>query len=95
MRAVGYPTRITTHVRLPTDQAGNPLADPLSAYRVSDVDSYSDPKFYGFLSADGAWYILKENSTANTYRYAAGKEDYAAAWADRVNLAYGYFDAIF
>ena len=95
MRAAQDRSRITSPVRLPVDQSGNPLADPLSAYRVSDVDSYSDPKFYGFLSADGAWYILKENSTANTYRYAAGKEDYAAAWTDRVNLAYGYFDAIF
>lgn len=95
MRAVGQPNVITTHVRLPTDQAGNPLHDPLGAYRISDQDANYDPKYYGFVAADGAWYILKENSTAQTYRYAAGQSGYTTAWANRASLAYDYFDAIF
>lgn len=94
MRAVGNPTNITTHVRLPTDQAGNALPDPLSAYKISDQDTVADPVYYGYVAADGAWYIMKQISV-NSFRYTAGGSNYGTAWSSRASLGYDYFDRVF
>lgn len=82
--------------------AGGPSVAPVVAairgsladYKVSDVDEAADPKFYGFLRADGYWYVMR-NTGGTAFRYAAGSTGYAAAWAGRASLSYGYFDSIF
>lgn len=68
-----------------------------SLYKVSDVDDDASPNYYGFLDADGNWYILKETVAAgnNTYRYAKGTSDYTTNWTGRVALSYDYYDAVF
>ena len=70
--------------------------DSISMYRISDIDDASNPKYYGFLKADGGWYILREDSTYNTYRYAKGDSGYLIAWEYRTTLGtYDYFDVVF
>lgn len=70
--------------------------DLISMYRISDIDDLSNPKYYGFLKADGGWYILREDTTDNTYRYAKGDSGYSTAWGIRnTTQTYGFFDVIF
>jgi len=78
---------------------GNPVnTDPTVGYQIADTDDASNPKYYGFVNSKGAWYILRENTSTKTYRYATGIPDkenggglYTDAWNDRANLTYGYF----
>ena len=95
MRDVTNPSRITTQTWLPTDQAGNALHDPLSAYKIADQDVAADPQYYGFTAADGAWYILCQLVASNAFRYAAGGSGYRQAWLNRGSLGYDYFDKTF
>lgn len=60
-------------------------------YNISDIDDASNPKYYGFITMAGSWYILQENTTAKTYRYAVGSSGYATAWTNRALQDYGYF----
>lgn len=73
--------------------------DPLVGYQPSDIDDSSTPKYYGFVKASGAWYIMRESSGA--YRYIRGERTdsvgaiYSDAWTDRANLSYLYFYEVF
>lgn len=69
----------------------------LAQYRVSDVDDASSVKYYGFVRANGYWYILKEDTSVapKTYRYVQGLSNYTSQWTDRASLTYGYFNDIF
>lgn len=69
--------------------------DPLEKYKIADMDDASNPKYYGFTDRDGHWYILEEDSTAKTYRYAAGSDEYSSSWNDRASLTYDYFHNVF
>lgn len=69
--------------------------DPTLKYQISDTDTAETTKYYGFLEADGGWYILKEDSTAGTYRYAKGTSAYADNWDNRDSLDYGLFSDVF
>lgn len=64
--------------------------DPLSSYKITDID---DAGYYGYLKADGAWYIM--SGIAGEYRYIKGDSDYATNWTNRESLTYGYFYEIF
>ena len=68
----------------------------LSQYVQSDVDG-DNPRYVGFVRSDGGYYILKSERTDDliTYRYHKGSSGYAAAWADRINKTYNYFDVEF
>lgn len=63
-------------------------------FMLSDEDSTGDPTYKGYLTVTGAWMIIRTTSAGAT-RYAAGKTGYAAAWTDKANQDYGYFDAKF
>lgn len=69
--------------------------DPTVMYKISDLDSASDPKYYGFLDPSGNWYIMKESTSAGTYRYVSGTSSYSTNWTNRASLTYGYFDGAF
>lgn len=85
------------------DEAGNPITstNPLSissssgGYSISDIDDSADPAYYGFLSADGSWYILRETSSTGAYRYAKGTTDYSTNWTNRATLTYDLYDVTF
>lgn len=67
--------------------------DPLFDFRVSDIDTASDPKYYGYLNRRGEWYVMRE-AADGTFRYAYGRTGYAAAWTDKANLSYDLFSTI-
>lgn len=67
--------------------------DPTSRYSISDLDESGTTKYYGYLDADGAWYILQLTST--TGRYIKGTSSYSTNWTNRVSLSYDTFDNIF
>lgn len=66
---------------------------PTDAYEIADSDTVSTTKYYGFTDADGNWYILRENTTNGTYRYAKGAaaDVYPTQWTNRAALNYVYF----
>jgi len=65
----------------------------LEKYRCADVDDSGETKYYGFITKDGEWYILKEYN--NTFRYVKGTAGYSTFWANRANLTYDYFSNVF
>jgi hypothetical protein len=66
------------------------LQASLSDYKITDID---DAGYYGYMKADGSWYIMSGISGA--YRYIKGNEDYTTAWSGRVGLDYEYFNLTF
>lgn len=70
--------------------------DPISdRFAASDLDESGDPKYYGFLAANGNWYIMESSDSAGTFRYCYGESGYSAAWTGRAGLTYGLFSVIF
>ncbi len=69
-------------------------------FQLSDMDTAGATKYYGYLSGEGTWIIIQENTTTETYRYVGGTSaaDYKTAitgyWATRATLTYGYYDAL-
>lgn len=69
--------------------------DPLVLYKASDIDIAADTKYYGFIDKDGNWYIIKEVTTAGTFRFVKGSSGYTTAWTARASQSYDYFYTIF
>jgi hypothetical protein len=91
----GSPDSGTTRVILNTRTDGVlRVSSTIDEYQSSDIDESADPKYYGFLRADGHWYIIQNNSAAGTFRYVSGATDYIISWTGRAGLTYGYFDSI-
>jgi len=64
---------------------------PTDGYKISRLDD-STPAYYGFSNKDGAWFIMKEDSSGN-YTYTVGSSDFSTNWTGRAGLSYGeYFD---
>lgn len=80
-----------------TESVTTAIEAQLTNYKVSDVDDAGTTKYYGFLRANGYWYILQENTAVapKTYRYTSGLSGYTTSWTGRTGLTYGYFDATF
>jgi hypothetical protein len=77
------------------DASGNLInpaeKQPTDGYEISRIDD-STPSYYGFTNKDGAWFIMKEDSSGN-YTYTAGSSNFTSNWASRASLTYGeYFD---
>jgi len=66
----------------------------LQDYFISDIDESDEGiKFYGYLDAEGNWYIMQSTS-GTTYRYASSGV-YASNWIDRSGIDYQAFDQEF
>ena len=70
------------------------IKQPTDGYTLAQVDDGVSNTYYGYLNRDGAWYILREDSSSN-YRYTKGSSTFATNWTNRASLTYDYFDAIF
>ena len=79
------------------DSSGNQIdpaeKQPTDGYKISQLDD-STPAYYGFTNKDGAWFIMKEDSSGN-YRYAKGSSSFSTNWTGRALLSYDYFENIF
>lgn len=67
---------------------------PLDDYNISDIEN-SATTYYGFVSKDGSWYIMRVDTNTGTFRYTKEKSNFRANWANRANLKYDYFDNVF
>jgi len=67
--------------------------DPVATYYATDLDESGDPKYYGFMTTNGFWYIMRITN-AGAVRYTAtansSSDIYANAWINRAILAYDY-----
>lgn len=78
------------------------VGDPLAGFQPNDQDTSSNPRYFGFSKANGSWYIMEENTSNGTFRYATGSPLpnqggglYTDAWTNRANLTYDYFHEVF
>ena len=80
------------------DTAGNKIdpaqKKPLDDYSISDIEN-GTISFYGFISKDGAWYIMRLDTNTGAFRYTKDKSNFRANWTNRANLKYDFFDSIF
>jgi hypothetical protein len=67
-------------------------SDPTAEYQISDR-VVGATKYYGFLKADGSWYIMRDTGT--TYRYVRGDSGYPSAWTNRSSQTYDLFSEVF
>jgi hypothetical protein len=74
---------------------GSPYDSITGQYRISDSDETGSPSYYGFITADGAWFIMSIDGGA--FRYCRGSSGYAAAWALRADpgTVYALYDTVF
>ena len=71
------------------------LDDLTRSYNVADKDTDGTTKYYGFTGRAGDWYILRENTTTDEYRYVKGSSSYSTNWTGRAGLTFGYYHEIF
>ena len=66
----------------------------IEGYQISDQE-IDETSYYGYLNADGAWYIMKaiRVGTVTNYTYKAGSSGYS--WAGRTSGTYASFDTTF
>lgn len=69
--------------------------DPTAFYKISDIDSSGDPAYYGYVKADGGWYIMRYSESSGQARYVKGSADYSTNWTNRASLSYSRFDEVF
>ena len=60
-------------------------------YYVSDEDKATTTKYYGLVAKNKSWVIIKNDTTAGSYRYVTGKYAYTTNWTNRADLTYKYF----
>ena len=74
---------------------GLPAVAPVEGYQVSDMDTAGP--YYGYIDAEGRWYIMKETTsgTVTSYRFIKGTSDYATNWTGRAGLTYDTFNNVF
>jgi hypothetical protein len=58
---------------------------------VSDEDKATTTKYYGLVAKNKSWVIIKNDTTAGSYRYVTGKYAYTTNWTNRADLTYKYF----
>jgi len=85
-------------ISLLTDGSGKKIdpseRQPLDGYVISEIDE-GFTAYYGFTNNYAAWYIMKEDPDAGSFRYIKGEADFSSNWVSRENLDYDYFHNIF
>lgn len=67
----------------------------LSKYSIQDIDDAAAVHYFGFAMSNGRWYIMREDTTENSFRYCfGGTETYAEGWATRAILEYKTLDQV-
>lgn len=68
----------------------------LEAYRAQDIDEEeAGIQYVGFVSPNGAWYIIKNDEDGKSLRYKFGKNNYAKAWQKLSTFDYKLLDEAF
>lgn len=75
--------------------ATSAVTNPIDGYQIADLDESTTSKYYGFVNKSGSWYIMKNDTTTNTFRYTKGSSAYPTNWTGRASLTYDYFNNVF
>jgi hypothetical protein len=68
--------------------------EPTEGYRVTEI-STEDYNYYGFVNKEGNWYIMREDPTEGSFRYAKGDLNFSGGWTRREKVKYDYFHSVF
>ncbi len=75
------------------DRDASPI-EPTEGYRVTEI-STEDYNYYGFVNTKGNWYIMKEDPTEGSFRYAKADLNFSKNWTRREKLKYDYYHIVF
>lgn len=56
-------------------------------YKSSDMDTLSNPKYFGSITQEGDWIILEMMNNSDL-RYIKGSANYSTNWTNRAALSY-------
>lgn len=62
------------------------LIQDIKNFKISDLDTSSTTKYFGFIDSVGHWYIMQLTGAAA--RYCFGKDNYTTNWSNRAVLTY-------
>jgi hypothetical protein len=80
----------------PVKDEPSPVKDSLTdGYKISEIDDNNTITYYGFIDNTGAWFIMREDIDANSFRYSKGESDFPGNWRNREHLKYDYFHNLF
>lgn len=74
--------------------SNNRAPEPLNTfenYRITEIGYDNLVTYYGFVSNEGSWIIMKEDSGNNSFRYSSGDANFESSWNIRETLRYVYF----
>ena len=74
---------------------GSEFYEMSDEYDQSITGFTGDYEYTGYLNTSGKWIIQQHRITTGEWRFVNGSASYAAAWANKGNLAYGYYSALF
>ena len=77
------------------NQSTEAKQDTLAPYADTNMDVSSNPLYFGYIKADGGWYIERFNTSTLETTYCKGSTDYATNWTDRLTLTYNTLNIIF
>lgn len=88
--------RTSTKIKV-VDDAGNVASQSLiEGYEIANRDeNIGAVSYYGYIDADGNWYIQRENDATGDSDFVAGTSAYSTNWTGRTGLSYAKFDAVF
>ena len=87
-----------------TNEDGSPIGGSSSSYSkptdeydlIQDDDTSSASyEYYGFMKADGGWYIKRVTLATNLREYVKGTSGYTTAWTGRAGQSYADYGATF
>jgi len=74
---------------------GSSPAAMAATWKISDMDTSSDPNYFGYLDGTGAWHIMQLGSASGQARYVKGPSDYMTNWTGRAALSYDLYSNVF
>ena len=77
-----------------TDLAAIRKSRLTDGYHISEIDS-DIISYYGFTNENNAWYIMRDDSDAGSFRYARGDGGFDNSWINRKQLKYDHFGSVF
>ena len=89
-------SRTNSKVKI-TDSSGNVASQSLidgyePANREEDIGATS---YYGYVDAEGNWYIQREDDATGDSDFSAGIINYSTNWTNRASLTYAKFNETF
>lgn len=76
------------------DQFGPTGPSITEGYKIADI-AEGAVTYYGFINKDGAWLIMRHDTSDNSFRYSKDGSNFPGNWANRENLKYDYFYNLF